>query len=132
MVLNDPKSFSIDVEGSITKRRYEGVFKVRPLLTHRQKLQRDEMKRQLLGAMPESATNDAFKTAVIFSKIWIHLVEAPSWWKDAANGIELLDEEPVSAVVDKIVDIENEVMGKIVQEGSKAKEGLVAISKKQE
>lgn len=129
-ISNDPKSFSVDVEGSTTKRRYNGVFKVRPLLSHRQKLQKDEMKRQLLGMLPDGASNDAFKTAVIFSTIWAHLVEAPGWWKDASNGIDLLDEEPIEAVIDKIVAFEEEVKGQLIKDGEKAKEGLTEIAKK--
>ena len=75
MVNNDPKSVSIDVVGSTSKQHYIGVFKVKVLLSHRQKLQKDEMKRQLLGTNPEGASMDALKTAVIHSKIWAHLAE---------------------------------------------------------
>jgi hypothetical protein len=130
MVLNDPKSFSIDVEGSTTKQKYIGIFKVRPLLSHRQKLQKDESKRQLLGTLPETATIDAMKTALIFSKVWAHLIEAPSWWKEAANGIDLLDDEPVGMVYDKIIDIETEITGNLEKDGEKAKTELADLKKK--
>lgn len=130
MVLNDPKSFTIDVEGSTTKQKYTGVFKIRPLLSHRQKLQKDESKRQLLGVLPDSASVDAMKTAIIFSKVWAHVLEAPGWWKEAANGIDLLDDDPVGMVYDKIIEIENELTGNIEKDGEKAKEGLADLKKK--
>ena len=129
MILNDPKSFSVDVEGSMTKNTYKGVFKVRPLLSHRDKLRRDEIKRQLVGGTPDGTGVAALRIAEIFSKIWAHLVEAPSWWKDAGNGLDLIDEEPVVAVIDKIVDIEQEAMGAIAKEGEVAKKDLVEIAK---
>jgi len=130
MVLNDPKSFSVDVKGESTQQQYSGVFKVRLLLTHRQKLQKDEMKRQLLGVAPENPSQDAFKTAIIFSKIWAHLVEAPSWWKDAGNGIDLLDEAPVDDVISKLAAMEEELNKSLSKEGDKAKEELTEIAKK--
>lgn len=129
MILNDPRSFPVDVEGSVTKTGYKGVFKIRPLLSHRDKLRRDEMKRQLVGAMPDGTGIAAMRTAEIFSKIWAHVVEAPSWWKDAGNGLDLIDEEPVVAVIDKIVEMEQEVMGTLSKEGEEAKKELVVIAK---
>ncbi len=131
MVLNDPKSFSVDVEGKFTKQKYMGVFKVRPLLSHRDKLRREEIRRQLIGTFGENVSEDAYRIASVFSKIWAHLVEAPSWWKDAGNGIELLDEEPVEAVISKLVEFELEITGNFIKEGEKAKEQLTDISKKQ-
>ena len=129
MILNDPKSFSVDVEGSMTKNSYKGVFKIRPLLSHRDKLRRDELKRQLIGATPDGTGVAALRTAEIFSKIWVHLTESPSWWRDAGNGLDLIDEEPVVAVIDKIVEMEQEVMGGISKEGEEAKKELVEIAK---
>lgn len=130
MVLNDPKSFSIDIEGSTTKQKYTGVFKVRLLLSHRQKLQKDESRRQLLGTFPDQASVDAMKTAIIFSTIWAHMVEAPSWWKEAANGIDLLDEDPVGMVYDKIISLQEELLGKVEKDGEKAKEAIKEEMKK--
>lgn len=132
MVINDPKSFSVDVEGKFTKTKYMGVFKVRPLLSHRDKLRREEIRRQLVGTFSEGASEDAFRIATVFSKIWAHLVEAPSWWKDAGNGIDLLDEEPVEAVISKLIEYELEITGQITQDGEKAKEELTDIVKKKE
>ena len=129
MILNDPKSFTINVKGTTTQQDYNGVFKVRLLLSHRQKLQKDEARRGLLGAQPDQASMDAMKTAVIFSTVWAHLLEAPGWWKDANNGIDLLDDEPVGEVYDKIVALQEEAFGTVEKEGEKAKEAIKEMKK---
>lgn len=130
MILNDPRSFSVEVEGTTTKQKYNGLFKMKPLLSHREKLRRDEIKRQILGALPEGALQASERTAIIFSKIWVHLIESPAWWREAGNGLDLLDEEPVMAVIDKIVDIEMEVLGKTEKEGEEAKKEIAELAKK--
>lgn len=129
MILNDPKSFTIDVKGTTTEQSYSGLFKMKPILSHREKLRRDELKRQVLGSNPESATEDSVRTAVIFSKIWIHLTESPAWWREANNGIDLLDEEPVLAVLDKIIELEGEILNKTQKDGEAAKKELTELSK---
>jgi hypothetical protein len=130
MILNDPKTFVVDVEGSITKQRFQGLFKVRPLLSHRDKLRRDELKRSLIGAQPDATSVNAMRISEIFSKIWAHTVEAPSWWKDAGNGLDLIDEEPVVAVIDKIVELEQELLGTLTKAGEEAKATLADVAKK--
>lgn len=131
MILNDPKTFSVDIKGSVTKTNYSGVFKVRPLLSHRDKLRRDEMKRQLIGGFPDSTSVSAMRIAEIFSKIWAHTVDAPSWWKDSGNGIDLLEDDPVEEVINKILEIEREALGIVEEEGEKAKKELTEMAKKQ-
>lgn len=130
MVLNDPKSVAIDVVGSTTKRRYDGIFKIRLLLSHRQKLQKDESKRQLLGTLPDSASVDAMKTAIIYSKCWAHVIDAPGWWKEAGNGLDLLDDEPAGLLYDKIVSMEESLTNTVEKEGEEAKKELTELKNK--
>jgi hypothetical protein len=133
MFLNDPKTVAVDVVGELTKRSYAGVFKIKPLLSHRDRLQRDEFKRQLLGSNSESnVSQEALKSALIFSKIWVHTIESPSWWKDSNNGLDLIDEEPVVALLDKILGIEIELVGKTEKEAESAKKELTDIAAKKE
>lgn len=132
MVLNDPKSFTIDVKGSVTNQDYKGLFRVKPLLSHRDRLRMDELKRQLLGSQLDSASPSALQISSIFSKIWVHLQDAPSWWKDAGNGVDLLDEEPVVEVLEKIASLEKESAAELTKTAEKAKAELVEMAKKQE
>lgn len=107
---NIPVEFSVSVKGEITGEDFKGVFKALPRLSHRDNLRRDQLRRDLLGAKPEDASADATNVSAVFSKIWVHVVEAPSWWKDAKNGLDLLDETPVAAVYDNVARIEREAI----------------------
>lgn len=129
MILNDPKTFAIDVVGSITQRQYTGLFKIKPLLSHREKLRKDEYRRQLLGANTDFTSQEAAKIAGVFSSIWAHMVDAPSWWKEAGNGVDLIDEEPVIAVLDKIDEFQNEIIQQITKSGENSKKELSEIKK---
>lgn len=118
---NLPVEFSISVVGEVTGESYKGVFKAKPFLSHRDTMTQDQMRRDLLGTKPESAGTSAISSALVFSKIWIHLTGAvPNFWKDASNGLDLLDEAPVVAVYDNIVRIEKEAVQALKKEGEEA------------
>ena len=107
---NLPVEFSVSVVGEVTGETFKGVFKAIPRLTHRDNLRRDQLRRDLLGSKPEDASADATNVSAVFSKIWAHVTDVPSWWKDSRNGLDLLDETPVAAVYDNVARIEREAI----------------------
>lgn len=121
-----PVEFTINVTGESTGEQFKGLFKVKSRLSHRDSLMQDQMRRDLLGPKPGEAGQGAIASALVFSKIWIHLIEAPSWWKDQGNGVDLIDEAPVVAVYDQIQKIEAEALEKVKKGGEKAAEDLKA------
>jgi hypothetical protein len=123
---NLPVEFTINVTGEITGETFRGVFKVKPRLSHRDTLLQDQMRRDLLGPKPGEAGQSAVASALVFSKIWAHLSEAPNWWKDASNGVDLLDEAPVVAVYDAVQKAEKEAVDAVKKAGEKAAEELKA------
>lgn len=127
---NIPVEFSVSVTGEVTGETFKGVFKAVPRLSHRDNLRRDQLRRDLLGGKPDEASPDALNVSLVFSKIWVHLVEAPSWWKDSGNGVNLLDESPVAAVYDNVARIEREAF-EAVQKKAKdaAAEAAVEVKK---
>jgi hypothetical protein len=123
-MLNEPLSFTIDVTGSITGETYKGAFKARPRLSHRDQLKRDQFRRELLWGDGAGAGGCANNISQIFAKIWVHLAESPSWWKDAANGLDLTDEEPIVAVYEQILKLESEAIAAIKAKAEEAKKEL--------
>lgn len=121
---NIPVEFSINVKGEVTGEDFKGVFKAVPRLSHRDNLRRDQLRRDLLGGKPEDASPDAMNVSLVFSKIWVHLVEAPSWWKDSGNGVNLLDEAPVAAVYDNVARIEREAIEAVQKKSQEASEAV--------
>ncbi len=123
------KSFTVDVKGSVTGETYKGLFKVKPLLSHKDKLRRDEIRRSLLGEKATDASENAQTMASIFSKIYIHVIDAPSWWTNADNGSDLLDEEPVQQVLTEILKIESDQIESVKKQGEEAKKVLATEEK---
>jgi len=121
---NLPIEFSIKVTGETTGEEYKGVFKIRPRLNLQARLTRDQMRRDLLGVKGDEASQDAMNIATVYSKIWAHLVEAPSWWKDARNGLDLEDEAPAGAVYQEVLRIEKESIDAVLKKGEQAAEAL--------
>jgi hypothetical protein len=122
--MNLTQEFSISVKGSTTGEDYKGIFKVRPRLNLQKRLYLDQARRELVGPRADEASKDAASIAIVFSKIWAHLEDAPGWWKEAKNGLELEDDEPVTAVFDKICEIETESLKALSKDGEKAAEEL--------
>lgn len=119
-----PVEFTIDVNGETTNEHYMGLFKIRPRLTHRELLAQDQVRRDLLGPKGEEASAQAVGSAMIFAKIWAHMVSAPDWWTRASKGLDLFDEAPVLAVYDAIVDAEKKAIAAVVAAGKQAAEEL--------
>ena len=126
---NIPVEFTINVTGETTGETFKGVFKAKPRLSHRDTLLQDQMRRDLLGPKPEAAGQAAVANSLVFSKVWIHLLETPSWWKEAGNGVDLLDESPVVAVYDQLTKIEKEAMEAAKKDGEEAAKTLKKESK---
>ena len=127
---NLPIEFTINVVGETTGETFRGNFKAKPRLSHRDTLLQDQMRRDLLGPKPTDAGQAAIASSLVFSKIWIHLTEAPTFWKEAGNGVDFLDEAPVVAVYDNIVRIEKEAIEAIKKDGEKAAADLKVDEKK--
>lgn len=123
--------FSVNVTGETSGETFRGTFKAKPRLSHRDTLLQDQMRRDLLGPKAEAAGQVAVANSLVFSKVWAHLTDAPSWWRDAGNGVDLFDESPVVAVYDNIVRIEKEAMDAVRKAGEKAAEVLKAEDKKE-
>jgi hypothetical protein len=96
-------TFTVDVVGEITGEKWVGSFTTRLQLSHADQFRRDEIRRRLLGANPESASPRALNAAEVFSEISIHITDAPQWWKGNNGGLDLADDNVVAAVFDGIV-----------------------------
>jgi len=128
---NEPQGFTIHVKGESTGETWDGAFKAKPKLTHRDSLRRDQWRRELIGSgLGVDAGSRAANIAEIFSKVWVHLVEAPKWWTDNGNGLDLIDEAPAVAVYENIIRIEKEAYEALAKEAEAAKAELQKTAEK--
>jgi len=119
-------SFTINVTAA-SGENYAGTFIVRRRLSHMQTLRRDELRRELLGSKPDAAPDSLKQNAYILSTCAAYVKEAPSWWTNASNGVDLLDEEPVGAVFQEILKIQDQLNKELEEKAEKAKLALKAI-----
>lgn len=100
--------FSLDEVGAISNESFKGDFKVKKALSFRESLQKDQIRRDLLGDTNGSpASYEAQEYATMLSELRIRLVDPPAWWKEANNGAELRDENVLLKVWSETVAIVN-------------------------
>lgn len=100
--------FSLDEVGAISNESFKGEFKVKKALSFRESLQKDQIRRDLLGDTNGSpASYEAQEYATMLSELRVRLVDPPAWWKEANNGAELRDENVLLKVWSETVTIVN-------------------------
>lgn len=98
------ESFHVNVVGELSGESYMGKFTVRTRMSFKDALTRDSVRRNLLGASPETASVRANSVADVFSELAVRVVEAPSWWTNSDNGIELVDDNVVAEIYKAAMD----------------------------
>lgn len=119
--------FKVDVAGEVTGSKWYGQFKVKIHLSHREQLQRDKIRRELLGADPEGADVKSRNQAEIFSSLAVRVVESPPWWAASGNGLDLLDDNVVIEVYEKTMKAELDVLTAMKEKAAQAKKDLEKV-----
>jgi hypothetical protein len=101
-------SFSITLTGETTGEKWFGKFKAKTVLTHRDYLTKDRLRREYLG--PNSSTADVrvVNTAIMASELAVRITDAPKWWQSSDNGLELADDNLVLKVFNEAIRVETE------------------------
>jgi hypothetical protein len=101
-------TFQISMVGSESQETLKGEFKVKTIITPRDILRADSTNRELLGMNPENASQAARATAFMLSQLSIRILESPSWWREAGNGVDLEDMNVINEVFSKTMDAESQ------------------------
>jgi hypothetical protein len=117
-------TFTIDEIGETTGDKFPGVFKVKTRLSFRDALERDKIRRALLGEQPEGASVRAANISEIFSELAVRIVDAPSWWTNSSNGMDLSDDNVIRAVADATMKAAAEAASALKKGADEAKRGL--------
>lgn len=124
MIDVQPETFSVDVIGEATGTHYQGVFKVKPILTQNEQLARDELARTMLGVKSQEASPRANSQAYILAEIRVRSLDIPAFWKECKEGGALLDENVMSTIYDKIQETEAAWRLKVKAEAEKKRAAL--------
>lgn len=121
-----PENFVVDVTGEITGKQYYGTFKVKPILTHAEQIQRDIYMREILGPNSESALAAARDNALVFADLRVRIIDAPAFWKESNYGLDLYDGEIVGKIWEKAREVENNWRQAIKAKAEEAKKEIAA------
>lgn len=113
--------FDFDMTGSDTGRRYEGRFTVRCVLNMAQKHALELEKTRLMGNYA-SPTDGLAGIAVVLANLRVKIVDAPEWWKQSLGGYEIMDEDVLVALYQKIQEAENKWREDLKEKAKKAQE----------
>lgn len=124
--MTNEKSFTVSIEGNVTGEKWPGTFKVKVMFSHRDYLARDRIKRDLLGAEPGIPSPDALRTAEVFAELGIRIIDAPKWWTESNNGVDLFDANVIVEIYEKALAAEKEYLK---EKAAAAEEARKALSK---
>jgi hypothetical protein len=125
-------TMSVDVVGENTQERYAGVFHIQKFLPYRKQLQRDAMRRELMGKLPEQAVIGAVYASVAFSEMAVRIIQAPTWWKESDGGLDLEDTNVVEAVFNAMTEELDKIAKKDAKDTTDAQARLKKTADKAE
>ena len=120
-------SFTVNITGDTTGRVYSGKFLVKTLLSRRDNFVADERRRMLLGSSPQAASPNVQGEAYIFGQLSVRILEAPKFWMDSDNGLDLEDANVIGEVFKIAMEKEEEYTKSLK---TQAQEAVKTLSKK--
>lgn len=122
------KTIHIDMVGQETGVHYKGDFVVRTVLSMSGK-HALELEKTRLMADYANPSRGLVGISITLSNIRAKTIKAPEWWTELGDGAEILDEEVVLAIYDKIMDAENEWRSALTKKAEDSKKEQEADDK---
>lgn len=118
------QAFTVSVVGEVSGETFRGEFRAVRFLTHRQQLILDQKRRELLGGSPDQAGVRAKNQAEIFAQLSVRIVQAPRWWLESGNGMDLIDDNVMVEVFNGALKVEEEALEEMKKKAEAAKQHL--------
>ena len=113
-------SFYFKHVGELTKREYDGDFKVKCLLSIGDKRILEIEKSQLTVDL-SNPTGNLSAIGTVVANLRVRIIDSPDWFKQNIRSLDLLDEEVFFELYSKCIDAETEWIKSLKKE-SKPKE----------
>lgn len=97
--------FDFEYTGLTTGKKYDGQFTVVCVLNMMRKHALEIEKTRLMADF-QNPTDGLFGLAVVLANLRVRIVEAPEWWKQSQGGFNVMDEDALVALYDKVVEQE--------------------------
>jgi hypothetical protein len=100
---NNEFTVTINETGETTGMQYVGEFTVKKRLSLADYAQMDRVTREILGPVaPEKASPRARNIAEVIGELSVRVIKAPLFWTESRGGLDLEDDQPVSALMGAI------------------------------
>ncbi len=100
------KTFEFSHIGATTGNKYDGKFTVKCVLNMFDKRE-IELEKSRLQADVANPTNLLSSLSHILSNLRIRITKAPTWWEQSLGGFDLMDEDVVIALFDRVMEQED-------------------------
>ena len=100
---NNEKTFEFEHLGLTTKKKYDGQFTVKCVLNMFDKRE-VELEKSRLSADIANPTNLLSSLSHILANLRVRIIKAPNWWEQSLGGFDLLDEDVIVALYDKVME----------------------------
>lgn len=108
MIKNDNTfSFSISERGEISGQTFNWSFTAKRMLSIRDRISKDNIRRQIIGDKPEFAEQNTLLRAEMLAALQVSLIETPKAWKDSNNGLDLFDDNILIVLYEKVAAEQN-------------------------
>ena len=114
-------TFSVDIVGDTSFKKYDGQFTVRCVLTTGQRHLMELDKSRMLGGS-NFPTDALVGLAEVLSTLRARIIEAPEWWKQSGNGNTLTDENILMELYKKVDEAEKAWRQSVKEMASPAKD----------
>ena len=97
--------FDFDAVGLTTGKKYDGQFTVVCILNMARKHALEIEKTRLMADF-SNPTETLFGLATILANLRVRIVNSPEWWKQSSGGFQLMDEDVLVTLYDKVMEAE--------------------------
>lgn len=118
---------TLKVTGSFTGETWVGEFEFYRVLTHKQQLEKDRIRRGFLGEHGNEAAQNIQGRANAFADLAVRLISAPDWWEKSNGGLDLVDDEVLISLYEAVIKDENEFVAERVKKVAEAKKDLAGM-----
>lgn len=118
------EKFSINVVGEESGRAFTGDFKVKCSLTRQDRFRADQVRRDIIGPLPEGQMPlpQLQTEAFILGQLAVRIIDSPDWWADSGSigGLKLQDYNVILSIYDKVVELDEKVAQKLKKDTEEA------------
>ena len=122
-------SFSIAERGEVSGQMFNWSFTAKRMLSIRDRITKDGIRRQLTGDRPQDAEQNTLMRAEMLAMLQVALIETPKAWKESGGGLDLFDDNVLVVLYEKVIAEQNKAQSEAADEIVEDREKLRKLSR---